>query len=84
MILHITERHIRSGFPDHPNKCPIALALQEKLRKSQAAVFVGRRRIWIDGTEYFLPRTARQFVFGYDARKFTEAQAVYLPVPEIC
>lgn len=54
MIVEVKLHHIRRGHPRDGAKCPVALAIRDKIKPGQR-VFVREAYVTIDGEEFFFP-----------------------------
>ena len=67
MKIEVTQQDISEGTPGVCMECPIALAVQRATGDKDASVTP--QIVWVGGTFYVLPVTAREFIRKFDGRK---------------
>jgi hypothetical protein len=73
--INVTATDIKNGEPAEPNSCPIALAVQRKIKKAQGVTVDKYLDYWTNMgakvcSSYFkgeLPKKARKFISLYDS-----------------
>ena len=67
ITIKVTEKHIAKGIRVHGDKCPVALAIKEKLKIERLCVYSYGANI--NGNAVRFPRAAALFVNRFDSGK---------------
>jgi len=65
--IKVNHRHISKGKIGDCQKCPIALAIGERVKTKNVEVFTFG--IWVDDIQCFIPPKVEHFLFNFDTRK---------------
>jgi len=69
----VTQEHISNGKAGNPYRCPVALAIREKIGKWHSVrVYITDARVGFLGCDYLLDGAVREFARRFDRNKFVE------------
>ncbi len=78
---HVTESHIKAGVKGNPNRCPVALAIKEKLNPA-VHVAIGLDYANIGEQSHGLPPAALWFATSFDCGHKVHPIDFTLSIPE--
>ena len=83
MLIKVTPRNIRMGYPGNTCRCAVSLAIREaaQIPPGEGDVRVGEDYIYVHHKQYATPEDVRHFVRMYDGRYAVEPIQFHLDIP---